>query len=267
MTEQVLEALRDAINSHEPQQVAACFTDDYALERPLRPHESFVGNEKVQQTWTGMFGQLPDLRAEILRSVRDGEEIWSEWEMRGTNPKNEPTLLRGPVIVTERDGRINWARFYLDPVSHAGQTSITVSEVVEAAADTVFELLADPSRHREIDASGTIRGHKTDNAITAVGDSFVMAMHNDMFGDYIIENHVVVCEPGRAVGWAPGRPGERPLGHRYVWRLEPLGDNRTKVTQTYDWSAITDAPAIPHLPVRSEDELTESIRLIGPALT
>ncbi|KIF66013.1 ketosteroid isomerase [Streptomyces sp. AcH 505] len=266
MPERVLEALRDAINSHDPKQVAACFTDDYAMERPLRPHEAWVGNDKVLQMWTGMFARLPDVRAEILRSARDGEEIWSEWEMRGTNPANEPTLLRGPAIVTERDGLINWARFYLDPVTHAGRTSITVSEVVEAGADVVFELLTDPSRHREIDASGTIRGPESQSVITGVGDVFVMGMHNDMFGDYTTENHVVVYEPGRAVGWAPGQSGDRPLGQRFVWRLEPLGDNRTQVTQTYDWSAVTHAPAVAHLPVRTEDELIGSIRLIGPAL-
>ena len=116
MSEDVLEVLRAAINSHDPERVAACFTPDYRCERPLRPHEGFTGAARVRENWTGIFTGLSDLSAEILRRAHDGEEIWSEWEMRGTNPSGTPVLLRGPVILTSRDGRIDWSRFYLDPV-------------------------------------------------------------------------------------------------------------------------------------------------------
>jgi hypothetical protein len=267
MSENVLDVLRSAINSHDPQRVAACFTTDFNCERPLRPHEGFVGSTRVQENWTRIFTGLPDLHAEVLRHVRDGAEIWSEWEMRGTGPDGRTALLRGPVIVTAPGGRINWARFYLDPVSHEAETRIRVAGVVAAPAARIFALLADPGRHRELDASGTIRQAETTGPLTAVGDTFTMAMHNDMNGDYIVENHVVVHEVDRALGWAPGMPGQRPLGQRYVWRLTSVDAGHTEVTQTYDWSAITHPPALAHLPVRSADELTESIRLLDKAVT
>ena len=117
MSERVLDALRAAIDSHDPDRVAACFTTDFLCERPLRPIESFVGNAKVRENWTRIFTGLPDLHAEILREARNGEEIWSEWEMRGTNPAGAAALLRGPVVLTVRGDRIAWARFYLDPVT------------------------------------------------------------------------------------------------------------------------------------------------------
>jgi hypothetical protein len=266
MSENVLEALRAAINSHDPERVAACFTDDFLSERPLRPHEGFTGNKTVLRNWTGILTRLPDLHAEILRHSRNGREIWSEWEMRGTNPAGGTTLLRGPVIVTSRDDLIAWARFYLDPVTLAEDTAITVSDVVAAPAARIFELLRHPDRHHEIDASGTVRHAETHRPVTALGDTFTMAMHHDQVGDYRTESHVVVFEPGRAIGWAPSEPGSAPLGQRFVWRLTPVDNDHTKVIQTYDWSAVTHPPAVAAMPVLSAEDLAGSLRLLAEVL-
>lgn len=145
-------------------------------------------------------------------------------------------------------------------------TSITVSGVVDAPVERVFALLADPDRHRDLDASGMIRHSETHLAITEVGDVFTMAMHNQMMGEYEIDNHVVVYEPDRAIGWAPGGQGKPPAGHTYTWRLAPTDDDHTEVSQTYDWSAIEDPELLPYFPVVSADQLTESITRLGAAL-
>jgi hypothetical protein len=108
--------LRDAINSHDPARVAECFAPGYHCEMPLHPERGFVGADHVLANWTGMFSTIADLRATVLRATVDGPETWSEWEMAGTAPDGSPTLLRGPVIWTETDDRIGWARFYLDRV-------------------------------------------------------------------------------------------------------------------------------------------------------
>jgi hypothetical protein len=34
--------------------------------------------------------------------------------------------------------------------------------------------------------------------------------------------------------------GRRQPGHLWRWELEPLGDSRTLVTHTYDWTLLTD---------------------------
>lgn len=112
-----IEHLRDAINSHDPRQVADCFTSDYRCEVPLRPAESFVGSDRVADNWAAIFARLPDLNARVIRRAASGAELWSEWEMTGTEPTGGRALLCGPVIMTTRDERIAWTRFYLGPVT------------------------------------------------------------------------------------------------------------------------------------------------------
>jgi SnoaL-like domain len=109
--------LRDAINSHDPARVAACFAPDYHCETPMHPSRDFVGSEHVFQNWTGILARIPDLRAEILRSAAAGPESWSEWEMRGTATDGSAALIRGVVVSVTRDSAIGWTRFYLDPVT------------------------------------------------------------------------------------------------------------------------------------------------------
>lgn len=112
-----VDRLRDAINSHDPQRIASCFTTDYRAETPHRPAESFVGSATVARNWAAILGRLPDLHARVLRHAVAGPEIWSEWEMAATDSPGAPVLLCGPVVMTTRDGRIEWARFYLGPVA------------------------------------------------------------------------------------------------------------------------------------------------------
>jgi ketosteroid isomerase-like protein len=107
--------LQDAINSHDPQRVAACFTEDYRTELPMHPAQSFQGNSRVRDNWTKILARTPDLKADVLR-FDAGNLTWSEWEMRGTNIDGSAALIRGCVICTFRGELIDWTRFYLDPV-------------------------------------------------------------------------------------------------------------------------------------------------------
>lgn len=112
------------------------------------------------------------------------------------------------------------------------QRSIDVSQLVDAPAERIFAFLAQPANHVMFDTSGMIRGAATRSPITHVGQVFVMDMHNDMKGDHQVENHVVICQPGRAIGWAPAEPGQSPAGHTWTWRLTPVGPGRTGVSLT-----------------------------------
>jgi hypothetical protein len=112
----LVERLRDAINSHDAEEVAACFSTDYRCDMPLHPSQSFRGAQQALNNYTSIFKQTPDLRAEVLRSAVDGAEIWSEWEMRGTTVTGSPTVIRGVVVFTG-GVTIDWSRFYLDPVA------------------------------------------------------------------------------------------------------------------------------------------------------
>jgi uncharacterized protein YndB with AHSA1/START domain len=109
---------------------------------------------------------------------------------------------------------------------------------IAAPASVIFGVLRDPRRHREFDSSGMVR--TTDAPpITAVGDAFVMSMHNDMFGDYEMRSEVVEYEPDRAIAWAPKRYDvvEDSWDHRWGWRLAPDGE-ATEVTAFFDCSRL-----------------------------
>ncbi len=121
-------------------------------------------------------------------------------------------------------------------------TSIVVDEVVDADPARLFELLADPASHQDIDGSGMVRSAPDAQPVTAVGQVFVMDMRQPG-RDYQMANHVTAFEPGRLIEWKPARVGSDPVGMIWRWELEPAGEGRTRVIHTYDWSAITD-PAI-----------------------
>lgn len=116
---EVLDKLRDAINSHDPARVASCFTDDFRSELPHHPERSFTGNQRVVANWTAIFATAPNLTAGVLRSAVNDTEVWSEWEMVGTSSDGAPVVFAGPAIMTTRDGRIATVRFYLDLVAAA----------------------------------------------------------------------------------------------------------------------------------------------------
>jgi uncharacterized protein YndB with AHSA1/START domain len=144
--------------------------------------------------------------------------------------------------------------------------TITVTRMVHAPATRVFAYLANPAHHRALDTSGMIRGAAEHGSIDHVGQVFVMNMHNAMKGDHQVENHVVVFEPGKAIGWAPAEPGHPPAGHTYIWRLTPAGDD-TVVTQTHDWSAFTHTDMLAHLPVVDRDHLQTSLDRLADNLS
>jgi ketosteroid isomerase-like protein len=112
----MVERLRDATNDHDPDGVAACFALDYRNETPAHPQRSFIGRDQVRRNQEKIFAFVPDLTAELLRSSVNGDEIWTEWEHRGTRADGSTHVMRGVVIFGVRDGLACWARFYLEPV-------------------------------------------------------------------------------------------------------------------------------------------------------
>jgi uncharacterized protein YndB with AHSA1/START domain len=121
---------------------------------------------------------------------------------------------------------------------------VSVSRRIEAPAEVLFAVLADPARHPGIDGSGMLVRADGNPVIGAVGDTFTVRMHNAEMGDYVITNHVVEFEPGRRIGWEPvltaaSRAEDQDgIGHRaehrWSYQLAPAGPGATVVTETYD---------------------------------
>ena len=112
---------------------------------------------------------------------------------------------------------------------------VTVQRLIPAPAEAIFDLLADPGRHHEIDGSGTIVGARSaGERRLALGDSFGMDM--DWGVNYATKNVVVEFEENRRIAWQTLAP--KPLSYVLtgrIWRyeLEPV-DGGTIVRETWD---------------------------------
>lgn len=113
---ELLGRLHSAVNDHDIDGLVACFHEDYTNENPAHPQRGFRGNEQVRRNWTQIFGGVPDVRARVLRSAVDGDSLWSEWEMSGTRTDGGAFDMRGVFIFGVDDGRVRWARMFLEPV-------------------------------------------------------------------------------------------------------------------------------------------------------
>ncbi len=123
----------------------------------------------------------------------------------------------------------------------AGPLVVSVSRHINAPAHELFEVLRDPRRHHEIDGSSMVRDSDAP-PIDAIGEAFVMRMHNDEFGDYEMRNEVVEFVRDRAIAWAPKRhdvDDDEDWDHRWGWRLTPVRDG-TEVTAFFDCTRVPD---------------------------
>jgi len=117
----------------------------------------------------------------------------------------------------------------MSDVASTGNRVVSVERRIEASADTIFELLADPAAHARFDGSGTVVAARGDNPERLeLGARFGMDMKLGL--PYKISNEVVEFEEGRRIAW-------RHFGH-HIWRyeLEPV-DGGTVVTESFDWAS------------------------------
>jgi ketosteroid isomerase-like protein len=112
----VVHRLRDAVNAHDLDALVDCFAPEFHSELPTFPDASFVGNENVRRNWGRIFSAVPDITAEVVRSVSDASTAWVEWQQQGTQRDGRPHLARGIIIFTIVGGRIASNRFYVHPV-------------------------------------------------------------------------------------------------------------------------------------------------------
>ena len=93
---------------------------DYRNETPAHPERSFTGREQVRRNWEQILALVPDITATVIRYVVDGEDVWSEWEHRGSRRDGSEHLMRGVIIFRVVNDAVASARFYIEPVQAGG---------------------------------------------------------------------------------------------------------------------------------------------------
>ncbi len=104
---------------------------------------------------------------------------------------------------------------------------ISDSRVLPFPAEAIFDVLASPAGHVEMDGSGTVQGVARGPERLSEGAKFKMKMKLGV--PYQMSSTVKEFEEDRRIAWAHFG------GHRWRYELEPV-DGGTKVTESFDWS-------------------------------
>ncbi|MEO6143393.1 MAG: nuclear transport factor 2 family protein [Dermatophilaceae bacterium] len=112
----VVERLAARMNEHDLPGAVALIHPDYRSEQPLHPGRAFVGRAQMEANWRAIFDGIPDFHAELIRSVQDGETVWSEWHWTGRRRDGEPFEVRGVTLFDVQQDHIVAGRLYLEDV-------------------------------------------------------------------------------------------------------------------------------------------------------
>ncbi len=111
----------------------------------------------------------------------------------------------------------------------------TVERVIPAPPEKIFDLLADPGRHHDIDGSGTVRDAKDAPARLQLGAKFGMKMKMGI--PYSMVSTVIEYEDNRRIAWQtrPTIGGSIAGGRIWRYELEPV-EGGTRVRESWDIS-------------------------------
>ncbi|MFC7448905.1 SRPBCC family protein [Rhodococcus daqingensis] len=122
----------------------------------------------------------------------------------------------------------------VEPVD-LGPRKVARRVLVNAPANELFGLVADPRRHHELDGSGTVQATVIGPDRLDRGSTFSMSMR--MFGfPYRVTSTVTAFEDGRVIEW------RHPFGHRWRWEFAEVSSAdapvpQTQVTEVFDYSS------------------------------
>jgi uncharacterized protein YndB with AHSA1/START domain len=135
---------------------------------------------------------------------------------------------------------------------------------IDAAAETIFELIADPAAQPRWDGNDNLAVGRPGQRVRGVGDVFEMILTGDAA---VRDNHVVEFDEGRLIAWMPAESGRSCPGHLWRWELEPLSGIRTRVTHTYDWTRLIDENRVSRARATTADKLRASLDRLATAAT
>lgn len=126
---EVIERLVAAMNAHDLDAAAGFFHEAYRSEQPTHPGRVFVGRAQMRANWEAMFAGVPDFRAEICRSVQDGDTTWTEWRWSGTRGDGQAFEMRGVTLFEITGDQIAAGRLYMEETE---RKAAGIEQAVEA---------------------------------------------------------------------------------------------------------------------------------------
>ena len=116
-----------AWNSHDPEQVAAFYTNDVVYE-DVTFGEVAHGREELKKLAAGFFAAVPDMKLEKVSVFEHGKHGSSEWIFSGTDvgvyKTGKKFTVRGGSVFELRGGKIASNRDYYDSASIMRQVGV-----------------------------------------------------------------------------------------------------------------------------------------------
>jgi hypothetical protein len=122
--------IQEAINKHDLDALTDCFDPHYKSEFPAHLERAFSGHAQMRVNWTQIFGNVPDIHAELIRVVVHDDTAWSEWEWQGTRVDGVRFWQRGVTLQGVQNGRVMWVRLYMEPVQDAKSGGAVPPEMI-----------------------------------------------------------------------------------------------------------------------------------------
>lgn len=105
---------------------------------------------------------------------------------------------------------------------------VATSIDIDAPVEAVFSIVRNPFMHPKIDGSGTLKADVQGPEQLVLGSEFIIDVHQGM--SYPTVNEVIEFEENRLIAWKHVGP------QAWRYRFESLGDNKTRVTEEFDYS-------------------------------
>ena len=137
----------------------------------------------------------------------------------------------------------------------AGKNQVSRRAVIQAPVEELFDLVANPYRHSEMDGSGSVGNVVSGTERMVEGEPFQMSMR--MFGlNYRTNSMPINVRENEIVEWqVAGR-------QKWRWEFKSLGRSSTEVTETWDVRDLWLAPIfkITGMFGRNEKGIEETLR-------
>jgi len=124
-------------------------------------------------------------------------------------------------------------RHSTDDVHEVDTGSFTISYRVRVGAEPfqLWELIANPHRHHELDGGDNLSDNVSGPEYLSEGDTFNIWMRR--FGmRYTLPMRVITADPEREIAW------RHPTGSIWRWSFQPVDGPGTWVTETFDYTKV-----------------------------